>query len=226
VNERDDRQDWSLEPADRRQLARQQVGKTSRWPRTERRQARIRACLARRQPDLTVVLENVHDPHNVSAVLRSCDATGVLGVHTIYSVEERPAKAYARKTSGSAAKWIDVTHHADVASCYAALRGQGLTILAAALTTEARSLYDHDLTRPVALVFGNEMRGVSEEAIALADGAIKIPMQGMIESLNISVACAVSLYEAQRQRLVAGMYDEPRLPADTLDRLTIEWLRR
>jgi tRNA (guanosine-2'-O-)-methyltransferase len=215
-----------LEAVDRRQLAREVPNKPSRWPRTDRRQARIRACLERRQPDLTIVLENVHDPHNVSAVLRSCDATGVLGIHTIYSVEERPEKAYARKTSGSAAKWIDITHHDDVASCYAALRSEGFTILAAALSPGAATLYDVDFTRPIALVFGNEMRGVTEEARDAADGAVKIPMQGMIESLNISVACAVSLYEAARQRLAAGAYDAPRLTPERLDALSEAWLRR
>lgn len=211
---------------DRRRLAAEQPAKLTKWPRTERRQQRIRSVIDRRQPDLTIVLENVHDPHNVSAVLRSCDATGLLGIHTIYTIEERPAKAYARKVSGSAAKWIDVQHHDSVDTCYRSLRERGFTVLTAALDPGAVSLYDVDFTQPVALVFGNEMRGVTDEARVQADGAVMIPMQGMIESLNISVACAVCLYEAQRQRLAAGMYAASSLPLEERERLNAEWLRR
>lgn len=212
--------------ADRRELAKQIGVKTSKWPRTARRQQRIRSVLERRQPDLTVVLENVHDPHNVSAVLRSCDAVGILTVHTIYTVEQPPERAYARTTSASAAKWIDVERHESVDACFARLRELGFKILATALTDQSESLYDTDLTKPVALVFGNEMRGVSDEVLAKADGTVMIPMRGMIESLNISVACAVSLYEAARQRAAAGVYDRPKLSESELERLTDDWLRR
>ena len=93
------------------------ASQTQRWPRTERRQARIRSVLARRQPDLTVVLENVHDPHNVSAILRSCDGVGVLRAHAVYSIEEPPPGAFARQTSASAAKWVEVEQHTSLADC-------------------------------------------------------------------------------------------------------------
>jgi tRNA (guanosine-2'-O-)-methyltransferase len=199
--------------------------KTSRWPRTTQREERIRGVLARRQPDLTVVLENVHDPHNVSAVLRSCDAVGVLRVHTVYTVEGRPA-AFGRTTSASASKWIDVVHHASIESCYAALRDEGTQILTTALRDDSISLYEPDLSQPVALVFGNEQRGATDEAVELADGTIYIPMMGMVESLNISVACAVTLYEVLRQRTAAGMYNAPRLTEPELTDLTQEWLHR
>src|SRR5215218_8850205 len=99
---------------DRRVLAASQPPKPSKWPRTDRRQGRIEEVIERRQPDLTIVLENVHDPHNVSAVLRSCDAVGVLAVHTIYSIESRPQVAFARTISASAAKWIEIEHHETV----------------------------------------------------------------------------------------------------------------
>lgn len=182
--------------------------------------------LSRRQPDLTIVLENVHDPHNIGAVLRSCDAVGALSVHTIYSVEARPARAYARSTSASASKWIDIHHHASVEECYRLLRQSNHRILVTALTDDSIGLYETDLTGPVALVFGNENRGASDEAIACADGALLIPMMGMVESLNISVACAVCLFEALRQRRLAGLYDAPRLNPETLDLLLAEWLQR
>jgi tRNA (guanosine-2'-O-)-methyltransferase len=159
-------------------------------------------------------------------VLRSCDAVGVLAVHTVYSVEERPTRAYARSTSGSASKWIDIHHHGSIEDCYASLRTEGHRILVAALTDESRDLYDEELTAPVALVFGNEMRGATQDAVEQADGAILIPMMGMVESLNISVACAVSLFEALRQRRTNGSYDSPRLSPDVLAQLQKEWLAR
>jgi tRNA (guanosine-2'-O-)-methyltransferase len=215
-----------IQAEDRRKLSSVHLEKSSKFPRTDRRQQRIREVLSRRQPDLTLVLENVHDPHNVSAVLRSCDAVGVLAVHTVYSQEERPAKAYARTTSGSAAKWIETHHHESIEACYAHLRAARFRILATALTNESVDLHAADLTAPVALVFGNEMRGVSAEAIAAADGALRIPMQGMIESLNISVACAVCLFEAMRQRRAAGAYDAPKLAPDELEATVTRWLNR
>lgn len=216
----------SNEAVDRKTLTSASVPKLNRWPRTERRQARIAGVLSRRQPDLTVVLENVHDPHNVSAILRSCDAVGVLRAHAVYTTEEAPAAAFARATSASAAKWVEVERHESVANCYEALRASGFTILATALGEGSRPLFDWDMTIPVALVFGNEMRGVSEEALALADGAIEITMAGFVQSLNVSVACAVCLYEAFRQRLLAGAYETPKLTSE--QRLTLEqdWLRR
>jgi tRNA (guanosine-2'-O-)-methyltransferase len=211
---------------DRRALSRSQPAKQTRWPRTARRLDRVRAVLTRRQPDLTVVLENIHDPHNISAILRSCDAVGVLRVHAVYSIEEAPESAFARQTSASAAKWVAVEQHPSIADCYEQLRREKLTILNTAVGGAARPLFDWDLSAPVALVFGNEMRGVSEEAATLADGAIEIPMVGMVQSLNVSVACAVCLYEAYRQRAAAGLYDLPRLESETLGALEIDWLQR
>ena len=211
---------------DRRQLAREQPAKSARWPRTERRQARLAGVLARRQPDLTVVIEDVHDRHNISAVLRSCDAVGILDVHTIYTDAEPPAGAFARTTSASAAKWIGVHRHVSVADCFEALRERGFAILATSIDDTSRDLYDCDLVRPTAFVFGNEHRGVSDEARRGADSSVAIPMMGMVESLNISVACAVSLYEAFRQRRAAGSYQAPKLDDAARAALLDDWLRR
>lgn len=214
------------EAANRQALSRTQPLKPRKWPRTERRQARIRTVLARRQPDLTVVLENVHDPHNVSAILRSCDGVGVLRAHAVYSIEEPPPGAFARQTSASAAKWVEVERHESIADCYTRLRAEGFSILATSIGPDSRPLYDIDFRQPVALVLGNEMRGVSAEARDMADGAIQIPMAGMVESLNVSVACAVCLYEAFRQRTAAGDYEYSKLDPDRLRALEEDWLRR
>lgn len=180
--------------------------------------------LARRQPDLTVVIENVHDPHNISAVLRSCDAVGLLTVHLVYTVEEWPE--LSRTSSASAVKWLDIVRHPSIEACYAALRAQGFTIYATHLEAASHDLYDLDLTQPVALVFGNEHRGVSPEAVAGADGTVIIPMMGMVQSLNISVACAVSLYEALRQRRAAGAYARPKLSEAERQARLARWLQR
>ena len=191
---------------------------------SQRRLGRMAGVLRRRQPDLTVVIENVHDPHNISAVLRSCDAVGVDIVHLVYTQEERPQ--LSRISSASALKWLQVVDHPSIAACYAALRRQGCRIYATHLGEASLDLYDLDLAQPSALVFGNEQRGVSDEALALADASVVIPMMGMVQSLNISVACAVSLYEALRQRRLVGAYAAPKLGQGELDARLTRWLER
>jgi tRNA (guanosine-2'-O-)-methyltransferase len=200
--------------------------KTAKLPRTERRVERVRTVLRRRQPDLTIVLEDVHDPHNASAVLRTCDAVGVLRVHLVYVQEQPPRSAFSRTVSGSAAKWLQIERHRSIEACYAALRAEGFAILATALRPESVDLYEADLTGSVALVFGNEHRGVSPAAIDGADASLVIPMMGMIQSLNISVACAIGLYEAMRQRRATGAYDLPGLDDATLADLESRWLKK
>jgi tRNA (guanosine-2'-O-)-methyltransferase len=172
--------------------------------RTERRLQKLEEVLSHRQPDLTVVMENIHDPHNVSAILRSCDAAGIMQVQLIYSNSKFPD--IGKKSSASAHKWVDRRRFQDVKECYDTLHKEGYMIVATHLTKTAKSIYDFDLTAKVAFVVGNEHFGVSEEAAQLADGSIWIPMFGMIQSLNVSVATAVVLYEAVRQRIHAGQY--------------------
>ncbi|MBM4160924.1 MAG: RNA methyltransferase [Ignavibacteria bacterium] len=192
--------------------------------RTERRMARLVYVLRHRQPDLTVVIENVHDPHNVSAILRSCDAAGVTEVQLVYTVEGFPK--IGRKSSASAGKWVERREYRSIRDCYSALREKGFRIYATRLTESAVSVYDVDLTRRVAIVVGNEHRGVSGEAAAEADGTIQIPMFGMIRSLNVSVASAIMLYEAVRQRLKKGHYKRSRSSKKKLEQLIEQWMRR
>jgi len=170
------------------------------------RSEKIYACVSRRQPSLSIVLENVHDPHNVSAVLRSCDAVGVIDVHLVYHSGQFFPEL-GEKSSASARKWVLTHKHSSIDECYDYLRKEGKKILTTGMSNEARSLYAIDFTEPIAIVFGNEHTGVSEEAILKADGNMLIPQVGMIQSLNISVACAVTLYEAFRQRSLKGMFD-------------------
>ena len=192
--------------------------------RTERRLEKIRSVLRRRQVDLTVVLENIHDPHNVSAILRSADAVGIMEVHLIYTTEEFPR--IGKKSSASASKWITRRRYRSVEDCYSTLRGEGFMIYASQLDSSSPSVFDLDLRKKVALVFGNEHSGVSDTAAELVDGHFKIPMYGMIESLNVSVACAVALYEALRQRLGRGHYSKPKLNEPILRNLFEEWSKK
>lgn len=202
------------------------VPRSDRFSSTQRRVDRFESVIARRQNTLTVVLEDVFDPHNASAVLRSCDAIGIREVHLVYVTQEPPKKSFGRSSSGSAAKWLDLHVHESIEACYAHLRERGFKILATALHDDSVDLYDVDFTESVALVFGNEKEGVSPSGISDADGTVYIPMQGIVESLNISVSCAVSLYEAMRQRKNAGMYDEPQLDAEARDALLVDWIKR
>lgn len=193
-------------------------------PRSHRRLERITRVLEQRLPDVTVVMENIHDPHNVSAILRTCDAVGVLGVQLLYTQEAFPR--IGKKSSSSASKWVERQRTTSVADCYSALHGAGYRILATRLDPGAVSLFEADLSGPVAFVFGNEHRGVSDDAAAAADGLLSIPMRGMIESLNVSVAAAVCLYEALRQRLARGPLPRPALPPDLYTALLAEWTKR
>ncbi|MEK9137596.1 MAG: RNA methyltransferase [Bacteroidota bacterium] len=193
-------------------------------PRSQHRLEKIKRVLAVRQPDLTVVMENIHDPHNVSAVLRSCDAVGILRVELLYTLEKFPR--VGKKSSSSANKWLDRRKHKSVDECYNVLRDEGFAIYATHLGESSVSLYDLELTRKVALVFGNEHRGVSDEAAAKADRNFQIPMIGMIQSLNVSVACAVSLYEVLRQRLAHGDLMAPKLTENELTELYNDWIKR
>ena len=211
---------------DRKDQAKEPFSKTSQWPVTDRRVARLESALRHRQPDLTVVLENVHDLHNVSAAMRTCDAVGVQTLHLIYTYEVPPENAIARRISAGTAKWLDLVQWQSVEECYAGLRGKGMRVLATALSESATSIFEQDFTQPVAVVFGNEMRGLSDEAMSRADGEVYIPMVGMVQSLNISVSCAVTMYEAYRQRLAAGAHDTPRLEPETIDATLGDWLKR
>lgn len=172
--------------------------------------------IKKRQKDLAVILENVHDAHNLGAILRSCDAVGVRDLYIIFSDDIQYCKIgrenpLGRKAAGRTLKWIDVHYFTDTASCVAAVRKKYKHIYTTHIADNTRSLYDLPLADSVAVLFGNERDGVSETAVALSDGNFLIPQVGMAQSLNVSVACAVTLYEALRQRTLAGKYDTPTL---------------
>lgn len=189
-----------------------------------RRFRRIQEVLGRRQPDLTVLMERVNKPHNFSAILRNCDAVGVLEAHAV--LPEKAAEGNMdlhHHVSGGTAKWLRVAVHETVEEAVNVLHDQGLTVLAAHPSPRARDYRDVDYTRPVALMVGAELDGISGEGLALADEAVFIPMAGMVRSLNVSVATALLLFEAYRQRSRAGFYDAPRLDPQVYRRILFEW---
>ena len=186
--------------------------------------ADARPVKPRRQPDLALVLANIHVPHNVSAIYRSCDAFGVARVHLYYT--NTPFPALGRKSSASARKWVESERHRDREALFASLRGQGMQVLATSCSPEARPLREWNFLRPTAVILGNEHEGVDESLLAEADGSLYIPMHGMIQSLNVSVAAAVILAEAARQREAAGYYAAPRMDAAQLEATLADWLQR
>ena len=177
---------------------------------TPARYDKLTNVLAKRQSDLTIILENVFDPHNISAVMRTCDAVGVQEIFILNTKIPRHKKFGARSSS-SAAKWLTVHQYTDAAACFSLVRQRYQRVLTTHLGESSSPLYALDLTVPSALVFGNEHSGVSDEIRALADGNFLIPQVGIIQSLNISVACAVTLYEAYRQKESAGHYQRDDL---------------
>lgn len=189
---------------------------------TPERKERLLSVLKKRQPDLTVVLENVFDPHNISAVMRTCDAVGIQEIYVLTNKIPKHAK-WGAKSSSSAVKWLTVHQYEDAQECFEAIRKKYSKIYTTHLSSDAVNVYDINFTESVALVFGNEHSGVSEEIRAMADGNFLIPQMGIIQSLNISVACAVSIYEALRQKTNAGHYKQQRLDDATFASLLDEW---
>ncbi len=180
--------------------------------------------LASRQPGLVLVVENVHDSHNLGAILRSCDAVGVMSVMMVYYIESPPE--IGKTSSSGAAKWLNFERFRSIKSCYEELRREGFQILATKIERNAKQLYAYDLTIPTAIVIGNEHRGISEEAAADADGTLYIPMKGMVESVNVSVASAICLFEAMRQRQEKGMYDAPQLSQEVMRSEMESWIKK
>ncbi|MEX0635418.1 MAG: RNA methyltransferase [Ferruginibacter sp.] len=189
---------------------------------TPERTKRLEDVLNKRQPGLSVLLENVHDPHNISAVMRTCDAVGIQDIY-ILNTKIAPHKKWGAKSSSSAAKWLSIHQFTDTTACFEKLRQHYNKIYTTHLSTDSVSLHQLDLTDRVVLVFGNEHGGVSEETIALSDGNFIIPQVGIIKSLNISVACAVSVYEAYRQKNMALQYDQQQLDPVAYEILRKEW---
>ena len=191
-------------------------------PLLPRRFDRLRSVLDQRMADLTVVLEHVHKPHNLSAILRSCDAAGVLDAHVISRAGRTPT---FNDTALGSQKWVTLQQHAGSSDALSQLRRQGFRLYGTHLGVEAVDYRDCDYTGPTAFVLGAEKWGLSETAASLVDQAVYIPMRGMVQSLNVSVATASLLFEALRQRRAAGLLPEAGagVPAELYRRRLFEW---
>jgi tRNA (guanosine-2'-O-)-methyltransferase len=194
------------------------------YSRTEKRIERLRWVLSKRQPSLRIVIENIFDPHNVSAIFRTCDAAGIPRVSLVYNIEKFPK--IGKKSSASAYKWIEREKYKSIEECYKKLKEEKYIVYASSLNPDAKSLYDLNFTNKSAIVFGNEHRGLSKEAQEQADECFFIPMYGMVQSLNVSVSAAISIYEALRQRIIKGLYDKSESSSKELKELLDEWVKK
>ena len=175
----------------------------------ERRINRMKSVIAKRQYDLTVILENVHDPHNIGAVMRTCDSIGINEIFILYTeprLQEGGLKIGLNSSSG-AGQWVKVNYYECMEACFNEVKKRFNHIFGTAIGPESSDLYALDLTSSCALLFGNEHSGISTQAMQYVDQNFLIPQYGFVQSLNISVACAISLYEAARQRSLDNQYD-------------------
>jgi len=189
---------------------------------TAARIRKVRKVLSHRQPDLRVVLEEVTNTHNASAVVRTCDAAGILYLEVVSSSGEPFPVNEAISTR--AEKWLEFRTWSSTAECLNRLKQEGFTIAATSLREDSIPYWSIDYTQPLAIVFGNESEGISTRALQLADKVIRIPMLGMVQSLNLSVSVGIILYEAIRQRKEKGVLGKRRLPPGDLEELAALWL--
>ena len=187
---------------------------------TPERLARLKTTLDRRQPDLTLVTDEVHKAHNLSAIVRTCDAFAVPTVHAIWPYDDY--RTFRGRAMGSQ-NWVNVQTHRTTEQAIGELQGQGFKVCVANFSERAIDFRAYDFTQPTAIMMGNEKHGVTEIAASMADQHLTIPMLGMVQSFNVSVAAALLLSEAERQRSAKGMFDERRIDDDTYQRMLFEW---
>ena len=187
---------------------------------TPERFTKIKDVLRKRQTDLTVILDNIHKPHNFNAIVRTCDAVGIQDVQYIPVTEGYRQLNYYAKGSQ---KWVEAHKFDEFSTIADKLHNKGYQLLAAHFSDEAIDYREVDYTKPTAIVMGTELDGISDETACIVDKHITIPMQGMVASLNVSVASAVILFEAQKQRLEACMYTCRSMDNERYKKLLFEW---
>lgn len=186
----------------------------------EDRFKKIKSILARRQPDLTVLLEDVQKPHNLAAIARTCDA---VGINEIHAVSEIKGLKLSQMAAGGIRKWVGLTKHKSTELAFKELKAMDMQLVVTHLSENTIDYKEIDYTKPTAIIAGSEYEGVSDYAVDNADYCISIPMLGMVQSLNVSVAMSVILYEALSQRNAKGMYSENSLPKEVYNKKLFEW---
>ena len=181
---------------------------------------KIKQVLENRQPDLTVLIEDVEKPHNLAAIARTCEAIGIPEIHAVSKLRRLRLSQMA---AGGIRKWITLNKYTSTESAYAELKSQNMQIVATHLSDNTIDYKDIDYTQPTAIIAGSEYEGVTEYAVENADFCISIPMMGMVQSLNVSVAMSIILYEALNQRKKAGMYTSRQLDKKTFNKKLFEW---
>lgn len=187
---------------------------------TPERFARLRATLDQRQPDLTVITDYVHKGRNLSAIVRTADAVGIGEIHCV--IGDADYRSF-RGTALGSQRWVDVHRYRQLQQPCQRLKAEGFQIVAAHLSPQAVNFRTIDFCKPTALLMGSEREGISEHGEQWADHHITIPMVGMAESFNVSVAAGIILNEALDQRQRAGLYDQQRLDQTSYERLFFEW---
>ncbi|WP_457563037.1 TrmH family RNA methyltransferase [Caminibacter pacificus] len=186
---------------------------------SEERLNKMKRILETRQDTLRVFMDYVYSPHNLSAIVRTCDA---VNVGKLYYRHQKKVKLNNEITMG-AHKWIFHEYVDDIEKFYKDIKSQGYQVVVTLLDEDTVNFREVDYTKPTLIVLGNEVDGASETSIKYADKKVIIPMYGMSQSLNVSVANAVILYEAQRQRAAKGMYDKPQLPQKIIEKTLKKW---
>ncbi|MFA7553397.1 MAG: tRNA (guanosine(18)-2'-O)-methyltransferase TrmH [Spongiibacteraceae bacterium] len=187
---------------------------------TPERLARLRLILDKRQPDLTVITDYVHKGRNLSAIVRTADAVGVGDMHCV--IGDKDYRSF-RGTALGSHRWVNVHRYPVLSDPVVALKAQGYQVVAAHLSAQAIDFHEVDYTKPTALLMGAERDGISQLGSELADIHVTIPMVGMVESFNVSVAAGIILSEARHQRQQAGLYDQRRIEQAIYDQLLFEW---
>ncbi|MDH5184172.1 MAG: tRNA (guanosine(18)-2'-O)-methyltransferase TrmH [Gammaproteobacteria bacterium] len=187
---------------------------------TPERYQKLQHILNSRQPDLTVLMEELHKPRNFAAILRSCDAVGALEAH---AVAPDGIPFHRPKAAAGSTRWVKIRRHNTIEDAVAKLKARGMRIIAAHPSAHAIDFRAYDYTQPTAIIMGSELDGLSDAALKLTDDVVVIPMQGMVQSLNVSVSAALILFEAQRQRKDAGLYEQRHIDDASYHRLMFEW---
>lgn len=188
---------------------------------TPERFQRFKTALQHKQTDLTVVMENIHKPRNFAALIRTAEA---VGIHTVHAITETTGPiSQHHHTAAGANKWVQTCSYDHSVTAFDQLKAQGLQLVIADVGEQARDYHEVDYCQPTALVMGSELYGLSAIARERADVVVTVPMWGLVESLNVSVACALILFEAAAQRRAAGLYDRQSLTPEVFNQTLFEW---